>query len=48
MSLYQIMATMIELEKRRKPSGGDRLMTDEEFEAGLQAWRDLNLPDVRV
>lgn len=48
MSLYQIMATMIELGKRRKPNPGDRLMTDEEFEAGKQAWRDMNLPDVRV
>lgn len=48
MSLYQIMATMIELGKRHKPNPGDRLMTEEEFEAGKQAWRDLGLKDVRV
>lgn len=32
--------------KMGKPK--DRLMTDEEFEAGKQAWRNLNLPDVRI
>lgn len=47
MSLYEINSMIAALDKESGKSG-DRLMTDEEYEAGIQRWRDMNLPDVKV
>lgn len=44
MSLYELESMMRALAKM----DGKGTMSDEEYEASKQRWRDLNLPDVRV
>jgi hypothetical protein len=34
--------------KKRRGGNKEPLMSEAAFEAGKQAWRDMNLPDVRV
>ena len=45
MSLYELESMMRALAKLDNKG---RAMTDDEFEASKQRWRDLGLPDVRV
>ncbi|ATS92178.1 hypothetical protein HMSP1_40 [Sinorhizobium phage HMSP1-Susan] len=45
MSFIQILEMYHKLPKAKD---SNRLMTDDEYEASKDAWRALNLPDVRV
>lgn len=45
MSLYELESMMRALAKLDNKG---RAMTDDEFEASKQRWRDLGLPDVKV
>lgn len=45
MSLYELESMMRSFAKLDK---GNRPMTDAEYEASIDRWRALNLPDVKV
>lgn len=43
MSLHEIFSTFAKLPKKE-----DRAMTDREFDAAMDRWRALKLPDVKL
>jgi hypothetical protein len=50
MSLYEIISMQQAYVKRQEENGEGkaRPMTDEEFEASKDVWRNMNLPDVVI
>lgn len=48
MSLFEINSMIWALEKTTGDTSNQRLMTDGEFEASKERWRQMNLPDVKV